>query len=77
MVGPKHGTTSPYRPSITIEVHDVDIGWLFRNALLQNFESLIHKWEQDAFDNFIVSQGSSRLGVVVTYITLNELRDLQ
>lgn len=59
-VGPKHGTTSPYGPTIAIEVDDVDIGRLLRNALLQDFESLIHQWEQDAFDNLIQSQGTPR-----------------
>jgi hypothetical protein len=73
VVGPKHWAPSPHGPSIAIHVDNIDITRLLRNALLQNFESLVDQWKQDAFQDFLASQGTFRF---VHYIALNELRNL-
>ena len=53
---PRGNLTSPGRPAISVQVDDVNIGRVGRDALLQNFETLIHQREGDPVDDFISAQ---------------------
>ena len=52
MIGPVQGSTSPKGPTVTVQVHDINIAGASRDILFQALESFIHQRVQDAFDDF-------------------------